>query len=423
MYDAIGGRAPEAVALFNQLGIAFDDGTRHARSVTQVLPEIADKIAAIKDPYTQARIAVALFGAAGEEMLPFLRRGAAGIADLERQTRKYGYATPQSIAAANQMREAQARLELAVTGLGNAVAERLGPVIAPLLTQMADWIAKNRDWIATGIGEKVGEFATYLQSIDWAGVLKSIEGLATNANAVAQSFGGWKTVLEGIVAIKLAGWALSAIAPFTTVLRLLALVPGSGVTGGMLAAVGIPALGAAAVAVPLAVGLKKGLDYIDPADPAKYGATGGGRGHGNINRADLNKASADRAYAQKQAFDYFRSQGWSSAQAAGLVANIDAESGFNAGAYGDSNTAYGLGQWHANRLANMERFLGHSWRTATRAEQLSFYNYELTHGAEQDAGRRLRLATNARDAGAIVSRYDERPRAADEAAANRGALA
>jgi hypothetical protein len=30
MYDAIGGRAPEAIALFNQLGIAFDDATRGA---------------------------------------------------------------------------------------------------------------------------------------------------------------------------------------------------------------------------------------------------------------------------------------------------------------------------------------------------------------------------------------------------------
>ncbi|MGI4939847.1 MAG: hypothetical protein ACRYHQ_04655, partial [Janthinobacterium lividum] len=33
MYDAIGGRATDAVVMFRTLGIAFDDGTHHARGV------------------------------------------------------------------------------------------------------------------------------------------------------------------------------------------------------------------------------------------------------------------------------------------------------------------------------------------------------------------------------------------------------
>jgi hypothetical protein len=217
MYDAIGGRAPETVALFNQLGIAFDDGTRHARSVSAVLPEVANRIAAIKDPFTQARVAVQLFGSSGEQMLPFLRRGAAGIADLQERTLRFGVTTTAGVAAANRMREAQADLTLAVQGLGNSIAEQLGPIISPLLDQMANWIAANRAWISTGIGARVKEFATYVQSIDFTAVLGNIQGLWHQADGVAQSFGGWKTVLEAVVAVKLASWLLPVAANILTV--------------------------------------------------------------------------------------------------------------------------------------------------------------------------------------------------------------
>jgi hypothetical protein len=38
--DAVAGRAPEAVVMMNTLGIAWRDATGHARSVTDVLPEL-----------------------------------------------------------------------------------------------------------------------------------------------------------------------------------------------------------------------------------------------------------------------------------------------------------------------------------------------------------------------------------------------
>ena len=105
------------------------------------------------------------------------------------------------------------------------------------------------------------------------------------------------------------------------------------------------------------------------------------------------------------------------------MANLKSESGFKQNAVGDGGNAYGLGQWHADRQADFAKWAGHDIRGSTQAEQLGFYNYELTQGKEQAAGRRLRGATTANDAGGIVSRYDERPAAADEAARNRGALA
>ena len=450
MYDAIGGRAPETVALFNQLGIAFQDGTRHARSVTDVLPEIADRIASIKDPYTQARIAAQLFGGAAESLLPFLRRGSAGIAAYEEKARRYGVTSAGAVEAANRMREAQANLTLAVQGLGNSIAEQLAPVISPLLGQMADWIAANRAWIASDIGKYVRQFAAYLKSVDWNRVGTDIEGIATSANNVAQHFGGWQNALEGVIALKIAAW----LSPFAVGL----FAVGRGITAITLAT---PQLTAALVAITavyeaykrttaayneyqdrVSLGekekeAKKDLDArVDALSPEKrkqYDDIQARKAHFTqddySSSLDKQKHAANlptavgRSGAQNRALAYFQSQGWTQAQAAGIAANINSESGYKPTAVGDGGQAYGLGQWHEDRQKNFAKWAGHDIHKSTYDEQLGFYNYELTEGEERKAGNRLRSATTPYQAGAIVSQYDERPAAVQEAANNRGNMA
>src|SRR5581483_11132801 len=68
------------------------------------------------------------------------------------------------------------------------------------------------------------------------------------------------------------------------------------------------------------------------------------------------------------AMAYFMSQGWTKAQAAGIVANIDRESNFRANVFGDKGTAYGLGQWHKDRQAAFAKWAGHSIIGSTLAE-------------------------------------------------------
>ena len=134
-------------------------------------------------------------------------------------------------------------------------------------------------------------------------------------------------------------------------------------------------------------------------------------------------ASGTEAGRIRQAMDYFVGQGWSPDQAAGIVANLQRESGLRIGAVGDGGQAYGLAQWHPDRQANFARFAGHSIRESTFAEQLAFVHHEMTQGAEVSAGNRLRGADDAGTAGSIVSRYYERPADRDGEAAHRAATA
>lgn len=189
LINAVAGRAPEAVAMMNTLGIAFRDSvTGQARNANEVLPELADKIAAIKDPSLQARAAVALLGGAGEEMLPFLRRGAAGIAEYTEIMRRYGTQSEEDTRRAWEMQEAQTKLSYAVSGLAHAIASDLEPLMAPLLTDMADWIGDNHDLIAQDVAGWAGDAAAGIRGI--ASAVGGVTGFFDKVDAKVKALTG-----------------------------------------------------------------------------------------------------------------------------------------------------------------------------------------------------------------------------------------
>jgi hypothetical protein len=218
MYDAIGGRAPEAIVMFRTLGIAFQDASGHARSVTEVLPEVADKIRAIRDPFAQAQVATALFGGAAEDLLPFLRKGSAGIRELTETSRRYGVFSDQSAAAANRLREAQARVTLAVEGLSNRIAERLEPILTPMLTHFAEWLATSPQ-VAAGVewlGQEVDQLGRFLEGPGLAQFVDTLKGWGTSVATVTDALGGPQRVIEVLMAFMGASFALKVIGPFLT---------------------------------------------------------------------------------------------------------------------------------------------------------------------------------------------------------------
>ena len=229
LVDAVGGRAPAFIQMMHGLHVEWRNADGSARKMVDVLPEVADRIARPRTPTLQAEAATELFGSAAEDMLPFLRQGSAGIVQLTKVARKYNLINEDGAKAAQQLRVAETGLNLAVEGLSNSIGARLAPILTPLLNQFSNWIALNREWIATGIAVEVKKFVDYIGSVNRNHVGASIKSVAENVQSVAAAFGGWQRVAEG-VAIYLAGaWFARVSAPLLAVLRLLALIPGSGV--------------------------------------------------------------------------------------------------------------------------------------------------------------------------------------------------
>ncbi len=117
--------------------------------------------------------------------------------------------------------------------------------------------------------------------------------------------------------------------------------------------------------------------------------------------------------AAKYALNYFQTRGWTREQSAGLVGNLQVESGnFSAGVIsgkvkGDGGKAVGAGQWHPDRQAKFQRVFGRSIIGSSLEQQLAFVDWELKN-SEIFAGQRLRGAKTAGSAAAIVDKYYER---------------
>ena len=142
--------------------------------------------------------------------------------------------------------------------------------------------------------------------------------------------------------------------------------------------------------------------------------------------------SPDRA--AKAAAEQFQKWGWSKAQTAGIIGNINSEDAtWNPFAEGDynkklgRNTAYGIGQWHQDRQDIFAQQFHHTMKsvkdpTQALREELEFYQWELTH-SEKKAGDSLKRQLNASDAAYTVGAEFERNKAGGEARRGAGVSA
>lgn len=113
--------------------------------------------------------------------------------------------------------------------------------------------------------------------------------------------------------------------------------------------------------------------------------------------------------SSKEAMDFFISKGYTPEQAAGIVGNLQAESGANlrTDAVGDQGRAYGIAQWHKDRRDTFKRVYGKDIKQAGFREQLEFVQWELTH-SEMSAGDQLRKTKSVEDAAIVFDEKYER---------------
>src|SRR3990170_1305594 len=124
--------------------------------------------------------------------------------------------------------------------------------------------------------------------------------------------------------------------------------------------------------------------------------------------ANLGQTPAEQARID-QAMAFFMGQGWTRAQAAGIVGNLWAESRVKHDqAQHGGGPGYGLAQWEGPRQASFAQWAGHDIRNSTFQEQLEFIQWELNN-TESAAGNALRGANTADEAARIVMTRYERP--------------
>jgi LysM repeat protein len=109
----------------------------------------------------------------------------------------------------------------------------------------------------------------------------------------------------------------------------------------------------------------------------------------------------------KIAMEFFLDQGWTPEQAAGLVANLQAESYDRIDPAAENGGAYGIAQWRGSRKRDFEEEMGIPLKGSSLMDQLKFVQHELNN-KEAKAGDLLKQATTAAKAAEIIDKFYER---------------
>ena len=450
MQDAQWGRNQGALLMLNKLGIGLKKAKDGSWDVVGEYKAIASAIASQKSPQVQALIANNL-GLGG--MLPFLREGAAGIERYEATVKRLGFVmSDDAVKRGKEFTQSLAGLNIVIDGTKNSIGDKLIPVMKPLVDQFTNWLAVNRDLIASDIGEWAKGFAVWINKVEWKKIGDGIVNFGKGVGKVVEWLGGWENAAILVIGVMNAGLIGSVISLGVTLVRggagvlaftklLLgweaAAVAAGAATGaagaagaGAGASVGAGAGGIGASLAAGGVGLAALLysSSLNDGEDKEIARIRRAQGLPEVSDSEiLSSAFKGRGGINEEAtgrsMAFFQGKGWTKEQAAGISANLGLESNFNPAAVGDSGRAYGAAQWHESRQQQFAKWAGKPMQGSSLDEQLGFVHYELTQGQEQAAGDLLRKAKSARDAGDIVSRKYERPADADGDAAKRAAVA
>jgi hypothetical protein len=135
-----GGKAGGA---FAQLGVGLKDTNGQLKPVDQLFLDLSEKLVGVKDPAKQAAIVTDLFGKGGRTLLPVLKRGKEGLADLIKQYKELGGGfTEDSIEKSKEFEEQQAKVNL----VWQKTKELVARALLPVLTALTSWATKAIKW-------------------------------------------------------------------------------------------------------------------------------------------------------------------------------------------------------------------------------------------------------------------------------------
>lgn len=143
MAEAGGSSTSKAATAFRALGISVTDANGRQKDAGTILAEVADKFAAYKDGANKTAIAVALFGKAGDQLIPVLNKGAAGLKEFGDQAERAGIVISAETAAAAEEFEQKLKL-IQATAVGTAT--QLEAKLLPTLNDLADvFLTSSKD--------------------------------------------------------------------------------------------------------------------------------------------------------------------------------------------------------------------------------------------------------------------------------------
>lgn len=422
----------------SMLGVSIGDAQGRMRDFDDILLDLADRFSQM-----DSRHAFNLGAAMGldESTIHLLIRGRVEVEQMIKRQKEFGAVTKEEAERGRHVNEVLTKGKQTMEAMGRSIGSALMPFVEVLVRGLDDlnrWVVKNESAI------RIFVVALSALAAAIAPVNLGVVAITALAGAIAllwDDYQAWKMGADSF--IDWGKWkpGLDAAKYAMTWLRdlLKDMIYRAIAFGDMIGAIwdmDWDRLDRATTQWINGTGEKYGASARQESSSERFDSsttTGGvptewrekygiGKGHQFQTGGAIDMSAPSGESKRDRAVRYFMSQGWTREQAIGIAANLQHESNFDDRALGDSGKAYGIAQWHPDRQREFKRVFDKDIRDSTYEEQLAFVHHELTT-TEQAAGKRLRAAKTAREAGAAVSRYYERPLKTDAEAAARGATA
>jgi hypothetical protein len=363
------GFGSESLSGFFRMG-GTTDQLKDANTYLLARADIIKKIYDV-DP-NKARVVAAMMGITDEGAFNLAKRGAAG---MEEQRRAQAALAEEFQRVAKRAEEMRQKLD-ALSNRFDAIKIRIFEIVLPALEDLVGWLDAHKEDIAKWFEDAV----------------KRIEEFAKSANKAADSVGGWQTILVALIGLKLLSFTANLIGMAGALGRV-------GSALGMIGTLGGPAL---KVLGPL--GLLLHSDDLNKGEDEELA-----RRKANANPTVLAGNTASR---QQFLLSKLKADGYTDAQAAGIIGSLMQESGLNPGAVNPKSGAAGIAQWLGSRKSGFASRYGHDLSKSTFEEQVDYMLWELRN-TEKRSGNLLRRAPNADMAAQIHAWEYERPGTAE----------
>lgn len=210
IFDAATNAKGEGARAFKALGIEVKDAGGNVRNVSEILPQVVDRLSKMEDGTAKVAVAQKFFGKSAADLIPLINDGSEGFRKAAEDVRKFGLEVNDADAAiAAGLGDAMTDLETAANGLGNSI----GKVLIPSFTK---GIEKATEWTMV-LGEAAREHpeltkaaaGTAAALTGAGGLLLGFSGVVSLGSKVVVAFdkiGGSAGLLKGgLVALAVGG--------------------------------------------------------------------------------------------------------------------------------------------------------------------------------------------------------------------------
>jgi hypothetical protein len=201
--------------MFQGLQINLKNANGELKTSDELFDMFVNRISRIKNPALQATAATKIFGRGAADLLPLIRLGTMGIAELSEQAHRLGVViSDDAVRQGEEFGDTLDNLKAAGRGVFYTIAGQLVPALSKLAKQLIETIVKYRPQIEAFAAAFAKNLPGYIDRVS-AGFTSLYDKLAPIGNAivtVSENIGALNTVLVAIgtyMTVALAGAILN----------------------------------------------------------------------------------------------------------------------------------------------------------------------------------------------------------------------